>query len=365
MASPKLPWEILWQTIWKLIPLPTTDGRIILAADDSMNPKTGKKIYGCHHFFDHSAKINQNHYIWSQNIVQLGLLKLVHGRWACLPLSWCFYHLQKDIVIGFKTKLEQLVKMVEKVGQLFNGPLLLITDSWFGNNKVFKPLQKCLGNRFYLLSRLRSNTQLHDELKAPRMKKRGRPRKYGHKRGTAKTLAVKLKSKAKKYTVFLYGKRRQVQAIDKVFIPKTLNVPTRIVWIFYRKQWIALFTTDLSLTIEKIIEYYGARWKIESGFKELKQEIGSQQTQARTEHAVTNHLHFCMMAITLSWIYCLRLNEPPQKRYMIKGRECFTFSDVRYAIANVIAQKEFFVFLNKKRKPEKNNFIATFLKLAA
>jgi hypothetical protein len=27
---------------------------------------------------------------------------------------------------------------------------------------------------------------------------------------------------------------------------------------------------DLSLSVEQIVEYYGARWKIEAGFKELK-----------------------------------------------------------------------------------------------
>jgi len=36
-----------------------------------------------------------------------------------------------------------------------------------------------------------------------------------------------------------------------------------------------------SLSVEQIVEYYGARWKIESGFKELKQEIGSVKTQIR------------------------------------------------------------------------------------
>jgi IS4 transposase len=365
MASPKLPWERLWQAVWRLIPSPATDGRILLAADDSINPKTGKKIYGCHSFFDHSAKLNQSPYVWSQNIVKVGLLKCVHGRWSCLPLSWRFYRLQKDMTVGFKTKLEQVVEMVTTLGTIFRAPLLLVTDSWFGNAKVLKPLRKPLGQRIHLLSRLRSNAQLHDELKPPRRRKRGRPRKYGKKRGTAKTLAATLKNKTKKYSIFLYGKKQSVQAVDKILILKSLQAPARIVWVFYRKQWVALFTTDLTLSVEQIIEYYGARWKIESGFKELKQEIGSQQTQARTSNAVTNHLHFCMIAITLSWIYCLRLNQPPPKRYRIKGREHFSFSDIRYAIAEAVAQKEFSLVLNKKSNPKKNNLIAAFLKLAA
>ena len=46
MASPKIPWKGLWQTLWKMIPDPLTDGRLLLALDDCINPKTGKKILG-------------------------------------------------------------------------------------------------------------------------------------------------------------------------------------------------------------------------------------------------------------------------------------------------------------------------------
>ena len=81
MASPKLPWENLWLTLWSLIPEPTVNGRLLLALDDCINPKTGKKIFGCAFVFDHAAKINQSQYPWSQNIVSVGLLKVVKGRW--------------------------------------------------------------------------------------------------------------------------------------------------------------------------------------------------------------------------------------------------------------------------------------------
>ena len=72
---------------------------------------------------------------------------------------------------------------------------------------------------------------------------------------------------------------------------KTLKRPVRVVWVFRQTRWIALFTTDLDLSVTQIIEYYGARWKIESGFKELKQDIGSQKSQCRNALAVSNHLN--------------------------------------------------------------------------
>ena len=42
------------------------------------------------------------------------------------------------------------------------------------------------------------------------------------------------------------------------------------------------------------------RWKIEAGFKEIKQEIGSAKTQRRNAQAVVNHLNSCMKCTT-SW----------------------------------------------------------------
>ena len=41
MASVKLRWEPIWEVLWRAIPDPLTDGRLLLALDDSINPKTG------------------------------------------------------------------------------------------------------------------------------------------------------------------------------------------------------------------------------------------------------------------------------------------------------------------------------------
>jgi hypothetical protein len=62
-----------------MIPDPLTGDRLLLALDDCINPKTGKKIYGCDKVFDHAAKQNQSKYPWAQNIVVIGLLKIVKG----------------------------------------------------------------------------------------------------------------------------------------------------------------------------------------------------------------------------------------------------------------------------------------------
>ena len=376
MASPKIPWKRLWKTLWKMIPDPLTGDRLLLALDDCINPKTGKKIYGCEKVFDHAAKQNQSKYPWAQNIVAIGLLKIVKGRWACLPLSWRFYHLKKSIEkinrslngpkVVFETKLTQAVEMITDIAEAFGQTrIVTITDSWFGNNGLFKPLHNRLGSRFHMVSRLRSNNNVF-KLPGPHLQKGpGRPRKYGKKLGDAASLAVRFKPSASEYSVNLYGRIRTVVAYERVVMLKTLRCAVRVVWVYRKTQWVALFSTDLTLSVEQVIEYYGARWKIEAAFKELKQDVGSAETQTRHPNAVMNHLHFCMMATSIAWIYASQLEKTPNRRHAVKGRNHFAFSDVRRSVARAALDDNFGILFPVPRKSVVNSLVAVLLRMAA
>lgn len=127
----------------------------------------------------------------------------------------------------------------------------------------------------------------------------------------------------------------------------------------------ALFTTDLDLSVIQIIEYYGARWKIEAAFKELKQDIGSRTCQCRNAQAVINHLQFCMMASTLTWIYADRLKANPKRRHQVKGRTSFAFSDVRRIIAEAALDEDFVKVCPKPGNPPQNPLVAVLLRMVA
>jgi hypothetical protein len=376
MASPKIPWQRLWHCLWKMIPKPLTDGRLLIALDDYINPKTGNKIFGCANVFDHAAKQNQTKYPWAQNIVAIGLLKITKGRWACLPLSFRFYHLKKNIEkiklvfrkheIEFETKLEQAINMITNIAGTFSRtPILSITDSWFGNNGFWNPLHKELGQWFHMISRLRSNNNVFDLPGSRKKRGPGRPKKYGKKLGDASSLAAKYKHLANEYKVNLYGRLRTVIAYDRVVMLKTLRCAVRVVWVYRKTQWVALFSTDLTLSVQQIIEYYGARWKIEAAFKELKRDIGSAETQTRHPNAVLNHLHFCMMATSVTWIYASRLAKTPSRRHIVKGRNHFAFSDVRRLIAEAALDDNFGILFPVPRKSVVNSLVSVLLRMAA
>ncbi|MDO9046247.1 MAG: transposase [Methylobacter sp.] len=285
-------------------------------------------------------------------MVSVGLLKQVKGRWACLFLDFRFYLARKTIeaekdnakikgaVVPFQTKLQQAGQMLIGIGSHFaSSPLLVVTDSWFGNRSLWRPVRDALGDRFQLLSRLRCNNVLYAQPDASQPGQRGRRRKY--------------------------GKRREVCAYDAVVMLKTLKRPVRVVWVFRKTQWVTMFSTDLELSVIQIIEYYGARWKIESGFKELKQDIGSRTSQCRNAQAVNNHLQFCMMASTITWIYVDRLKADPERRHKVKGRTSFAFSDVRRLIAEAALNDDFDKVCPKPGNPTKNSLMAVLLSMVA
>ncbi len=148
MASPKIPWDRLWSRLWKMIPEPETNKRLIVALDDYINPKVGQKIFGCAKLFDHAAKQNQSPYPWAQNIVAIGLLKVIKGRWACLPMSKHYYFLERDIKcnkptyngrpVAFQKKHNLAVDMLSDVAAQFRkSKILVVADSWFGNNGLW------------------------------------------------------------------------------------------------------------------------------------------------------------------------------------------------------------------------------------
>jgi hypothetical protein len=126
---------------------------------------------------------------------------------------------------------------------------------------------------------------------------------------------------------------------------------------------VALLTTDLSLSVEQIIEFYSVRWKIEARFKEIKQETGSANSQARNADTVSNHLNFCMMVTTLIWICADRLQNEPDRQRGIRGRNSIAFSDVRIIIADAALDPNFQSVCHRLTQTVQNSFIKILLRM--
>jgi hypothetical protein len=57
----------------------------------------------------------------------------------------------------FNTKMHQAATMLIAVYDHFKRPVLIVTDSWFGNDGLWSRLDRGQNGAFHLLSRLRTN----------------------------------------------------------------------------------------------------------------------------------------------------------------------------------------------------------------
>jgi hypothetical protein len=80
---------------------------------------------------------------------------------------------------------------------------------------------------------------------------------------------------------------------------------------------------------------------------------------------VINHLNFCMMAATLTWIYADRINTNPQRRRLVKGRASFAFSDVRRLITNATLSEDFLRLWPSPHKGPQIPFVSLLLRMIA
>jgi len=367
--SPFIRWAAIWQKMVTLVhPFVSTGGRLLIALDDTSYGKTGRKIDGCTSHFDHAKKLNAASWIFGHCRVVAGLLVFGHGRWACLPFAQKNFvpaedkqprkkihgGLQKKTIISRKqqrreawqkTKSGIAAQLVNGIRKLFFLPTLVVCDSWFGSYPLLRELRRQVElPAVHILSRLRISCVLYELPEIENGTQRGRPRKYGRKLPAVEKLAATMRAEAKTEKMFIYGKLRDCTYSERICVSKALKCRVKVVFIHFKNnRCLALVTTDLTLTAKEMIEYYSARWKIESAFKELKQELGAIDSQCRNRHAVENHFNLCCLAMSMAWIYALNQSRAPQRHYPGRRSHAFSFADIRRAIARELGHDTLFL----------------------
>ena len=345
--STKLPWDSLWHFLGKSLgAFVTVKDRLLIALDDTSYGKTGSHIAGCTRLYDHAAKKNSSRWIFGHCRVVAGIMTFGHGRWMCLPFAQkLFKPLPEPVKDSKKLTHEQWLETKSGIGahlvlrlvKLFQCRPLVVCDSWFGTKPLLDEVNKNSGFRCDLLSRLRVNSKLYALPEPVQPGKRGRLKKYGNELPTVKKLAENLKDTARTTMVHVYGKRRDCTFAETVCMSRALRQKVKIVFVYRKDSYIfPLITTDLTLPAEEMIEYYSARWKIESDFKELKHEIGALDSQCRNENAVENHFTLCCFAASLAWVYTLKSDNAPTRMHPTRKSNSFAFADVRRRIASEI-----------------------------
>ena len=115
------------------------------------------------------------------------------------------------------------------------------------------------------------------------VKKRGRKRKYGERLKKLPELALDMEKQIGQFMI--YGKIRECEYAEFECMHKKFKKRVKVVLVYMKNRVFPILSTDTTLSAQEMIENYSARWKIESGFKELKHEIGALDNQARKQES--------------------------------------------------------------------------------
>lgn len=168
-------------------------------------------------------------------------------------------------------------------------------DGAFGNNNSLQMVQQC---GLHLISKLRCDAALYFPYTG-KQKKHGAKRKYGSKLDYDQIPEAYLVSTetVEKIRTHIY----QMQMWHKLF-PDKLNI------VIVRKinlengKWahVVLFSSDLTLAADKLVDYYRLRFQIEFNFRDAKQFWGLEDFMNVKQQPVHNFANLSMFMVTVA-----------------------------------------------------------------
>ncbi len=204
-------------------------------------------------------------------------------------------------------ELTRIQQMVQKLLSLIMGILSLkhlVMDGHFGNNNALQMTLQC---SLHLISKLRHDSALffrYDGFYTGI----GAPRKYGDKINYAAIPEQYLKATTteKEVRTDIYQAemlhKEFAQALNVVIIVKT-NIKTGA-WAH-----VVLFSSDLTLDYDCLINYYRLRFQIEFNFRDAKQYWGLEDFMNVKETAVTNAANLSLFMVNVSQLLLRRFRQ--------------------------------------------------------
>jgi len=188
--------------------------------------------------------------------------------------------------------------MVQKQLLLLNGLFsltYLLLDGHFGNNNALQMTRQC---GLHLVSKLRYDAALYFPYDGP-YRGRGPRRKYGSKIDYdnipdkyLQQTSVERDIQTDIYQVQMLHKEF-AQPLNVVIIVKT-NLKTQA------RAHVILFSSDLDLPYDKLIDYYCLRFQIEFNFRDAKQYWGLDDFMNIKETAVTNAANLSLFMVNVA-----------------------------------------------------------------
>ena len=314
--------DILWDSLnWAIAKsfLKQHSGTILIAGDATTVTKSGKKTFGLGRFFSsiYSRAVPgvafqtlslldvENRTSWPMLLEQI-LPKPKQKKPAASKVKkqkrgkgrpkGSKNKNHRDVALN--TEMTQVLAMLQKLLKLIGNTLQLVYfvyDGAFGNNAAVQMTRK-IG--LHLISKLRNNSALYFAWNGIYSGKGRRPI-YGDRVDYSNLPVGHLKSEETKNHIrtsiyqFNVMHKKFADSLNVVVLSKK-NIKTGKV------ARVILFSTDLELEWDKIIDYYRLRFQIEFNFRDAKQHWGLEDFMVIKEQSVFNAANLSMWMINVS-----------------------------------------------------------------
>ena len=324
----QIPWvQLFWQFF--VAQLYQSEREYILGGDECVVTKSGKQTHGLDHFFSGLlSKVVPSIAIFALSLIDVQerrsypiqveqVIRSEAEKAAAKAKKQQRKAKQKAKVKGkpgrpkgsqnrdktqveLTPELQRIQKMVKKQLALFQGLLsitYLVLDGHFGNNNALQMVRQC---GLHLISKLRHDAALYFVYQGEYAGK-GPPKKYGDKINYDQLPDKCLveTSVDKKIETRIY----QAQMLHHEFAQR-LNVV--ILHKTHLKTGacahVVLFSSDLALSYDKIIDYYRLRFQLEFNFRDAKQYWGLEDWMNVKEVPLTNALNLSLFMVNVSQV---------------------------------------------------------------
>ena len=196
-------------------------------------------------------------------------------------------------------ELLRIAGMIAALLQLIAGVLpltYLVLDGHFGNNNA---LHLARQNALHLISKLRCDSALY-WLYEGAYCGHGPQRKYGDRPDYRNIPDQYLKATTVEGDI--QTRTYQAELLHKEFA-QSLNVVIIVKTNRQTQAWahVILFSSDLKLPYDKLVDYYCLRFQIEFNFRDAKQYWGLEDFMNVTETAVTNAANLSLFMVNVSY----------------------------------------------------------------
>ena len=273
---------------------------VLVAIDDTLFKRTGRKVHAIGWFHDGSAKGPHrvglgNNWVIAAIVVRLPFC----SRPVALPVLAKLVH--KDITPAPASRLVLARQMTAALAAALPGrDIHVVADAAYAGKELCR-----LPATVTWTTRLRKDAALY-ELPGPRTGKRGRPRVKGKRLPSLAALASRVVFAP--VTVRRYGKTATVEAaaITCLWHGVFGARPAQVILVRDHAATgydVALATTDLAASPAGMIERHASRWSIEVAVEDAKQVFGAGQARNRLAAAVHRTLPFTLacQSIAVLW----------------------------------------------------------------